>query len=253
MWNIAINTFKEIVRNKFLYLILIFAFIFIIFSISLGKLTIWNDEKIIVDFGLAMIEIFGLVWVLFTGSQLLFKEIEWKTIFLILSKPIKRHEFILWKFLWFSGTILLIILLQSILFLIVLAAKGIPITHLIVFSLLFTYFKLEIVLALVFFLSTFMGNMLTIIIALMVYFLSHSYSILLDMAVRAQNIAVEFLVKGIQLLFPPFEALNIKDSIGSFSNFGVSFFALNTIYALIYLSLLLIWAVYIFNKKRFEN
>jgi hypothetical protein len=61
MLNIAINTFKEIVRNRFLYLILFFAFVFIIFSISLGKLTIGDDEKIIVDFGLAMIEIFGLV------------------------------------------------------------------------------------------------------------------------------------------------------------------------------------------------
>jgi len=99
MFNIALNTFKEIVRNKFLYLILFFAFIFIIFSISLWQLTIWDDNKIIVDFGLAMIEIFWIVWVLFVWSQLLFKEVEWKTIFLILSKPIKRYEFILWKFL----------------------------------------------------------------------------------------------------------------------------------------------------------
>jgi hypothetical protein len=61
MFNIAINTFKEIVRNKFLYLILVFAFAFIIFSILLGKLTIGDDSKVIVDFGLAMIEIFSLL------------------------------------------------------------------------------------------------------------------------------------------------------------------------------------------------
>jgi len=58
MYNIALNTFKEIVRNKFLYLIIFFAFVFIIFSLLLGKLTIGDDQKIIVDFGLAMIEIF---------------------------------------------------------------------------------------------------------------------------------------------------------------------------------------------------
>ena len=79
MWNIALNTFKEIVRNRFLYLILFFAFIFIIFSLALEKLTIGEGDKVIVDFGLAMIEIFGLIGVLFVWSQLLFKEIEGKT------------------------------------------------------------------------------------------------------------------------------------------------------------------------------
>jgi ABC-type transport system involved in multi-copper enzyme maturation permease subunit len=64
-----------------------------------------------------MIEIFGLIGVLFVGSQLLFKEIDGKTIFLILSKPIKRQDFILGKFFGFSGTIALIVLLQAILFL----------------------------------------------------------------------------------------------------------------------------------------
>jgi len=76
MLNIALNTFREIVRNKFLYLIIFFAFAFIIFSFSIGSLTIGDDEKVIVDFGLAMIEIFGLIGVLFVGSQLLFKEVE---------------------------------------------------------------------------------------------------------------------------------------------------------------------------------
>ena len=139
MLNIIINTFKEIVRNKFLYLILFFAFSFILFSLALWKLTIWDDNKIIVDFGLSMIEIFWLVWVLFVWSQLLFKEIEWKTIFLILSKPIKRYEFILWKFFGFSACIFLIVLFQAILFLLVLFFKEIEIDYLIIFSLIFYF------------------------------------------------------------------------------------------------------------------
>ena len=150
MLNITINTFKEIMRNKFLYLILFFAFCFIIFSISLWKLTIWDAEKVIVDFWLSMIEIFGIVWVLFVWSQLLFREIEGKTIFLLLSKPIRRYEFILWKFLGFSLCIFLIIFFQSILFLGVLLLKNIEIDYLIVLSLFFTFLKLEILLSLVF-------------------------------------------------------------------------------------------------------
>jgi hypothetical protein len=58
MFNIALNTFKEIVRNKFLYMIIFFGFVFIIFSLGLGQLTLGDGDKIIVDFGLSMIEIF---------------------------------------------------------------------------------------------------------------------------------------------------------------------------------------------------
>ncbi len=253
MFNIALNTFKEIVRNKFLYLILFFAFVFIAFSILLWKLTIWDDHKVIVDFWLSMIEIFWLVWVLFVWSQLLFKEVEWKTIFLILSKPIKRYEFILWKFLWFSATIFLIILLQSILFLIVLLLKDIEITHLINFSLLFTFFKLEILLGLVFFFSTFMSNMLTILIALMVYFISHSFSVILDIANKTESAVAVYFTEWLQLLFPPFWALNIKDVIWSFTSFSSNFFLFNTIYSIVYLAFILFFTILIFNRKKFEN
>ena len=253
MINIAINTFKEIVRNKFLYLIIFFAFIFIVFSIALWQLTIWDDKKVIVDFWLSMIEIFWLVWVLFVWSQLLFNEIEWKTIFLILSKPIKRYEFIIWKFLWFSATILLIILLQSILFLIVLVIKDIEITHLITFSLLFTFFKLEILLWLVFFFSTFMSNILTILVSLMIYFLSHSFTIMIDIANRTSSTITIYFTKWLQLLFPPFEALNIKDVIWSFTNFSNYYFIFNSFYSIIYLIIILFFTILIFERKKFEN
>lgn len=253
MLNIALNTFKEIVRNKFLYLILVFAFLFIIFSISLWKLTIWDDEKVIVDFWISMIEIFGFVGVLFVWSQLLFKEIEWKTIFLILSKPIKRYEFILWKFLWFSFVIWLIVLLESFLYLGVLLFKWIWIDYLIVFSLIFILLKLLVLVSIVLFLSTFMSTILTIIVAIMVYFLSHSFSLLIDLTMRVQN---EFLViwaKILQLLFPPFEALNIKDYIWSILKLDMFYLFSNTLYAIVYIWVLLLFSVIIFNRKTFER
>jgi len=253
MFNIALNTFREIVRNKFLYLILFFAFVFIIFSISLGKLTIWDDSKVIIDFGLAMIEIFWIIGVLFVWSQLLFKEVEGKTIFLILSKPIKRYEFILWKFLWFSFTIFLIIFFQAILFLAVLFFKNIEIDYLIIWSLIFTFFKLEILLSLVFFLSTFMSNMLTILVAIMIYFLSHSFSLIIHIAEKTKNEIVIYFSKWLQLLFPPLEAINIKDVIWRFKDFSFNYFLFNTFYSLVYLAIILILTVIIFNRKKFER
>lgn len=253
MLNITLNTFREIVRNKFLYMIIFFAFVFILFSITLWTLSMWDDNKIIVDFGMSMIEIFWLIWVLFVWSQLLFKEIEWKTIFLILSKPIKRYEFILWKFLGFSWTIFLIVLFQAILFLGMLLFKDIGIDYLIIWSLIFTFFKLEILLSLVFFLSTFMSNMLTILVSIMIYFLSHSFSLLLTMAERTKNEIAVYFTQGLQLLFPPLEALNIKDVIWNFKDFHFNFFLFNTFYSLVYLAIILTLTVIIFDRKKFEG
>lgn len=253
MWNLTLNTFKEIVRNKFLYLIVVFWLLFILFSISLWKLTLWNDDKIIVDFWLAMIEIFWLIWVLFVWSQLLFKEIEWKTIFLILSKPIKRYEFILWKFFWFGLVLSLILFFQSALFLVVLFVKWIWIDYLILFSILFIYFKLIILIAIVLFLSTFMSNILTIIVSILIYFVSHSFSLLLDLVYRLKIELLTYFTKILQLLFPPFEALNLKDFIWSNVSFSINFFVNNTIYSIVYLVIILTLTSIIFSKKRFEN
>ncbi len=253
MLNIALNTLKEIVRNKFLYLIVFFACVFIIFSLALGKLTIGEGDKVIVDFGLSMIEVFGLIGVLFVGSQLLFKEIEWKTIFLILSKPIKRQDFILWKFFGFSASIFLIVFFQSLLFLFVLLFQSIPISWLIVWSLLFTFFKLEILLAIVFFFSTFMSTMMTIMVSLMVYLIAHSFSLILDLFVKMQDMFLVNCIRIFQLIFPPLEALNIKDVIWTFSEFSTRFFLYNTVYSLLYICIILFFTVQIFSRKTFEN
>ncbi|MCH2188550.1 ABC transporter permease [Candidatus Gracilibacteria bacterium] len=253
MLNIALNTFREIVRNRFLYIIVFFAFFFILFSLLLSNLTLGESEKIIIDFGLGMIEIFGVVGVLFVGSQLLFKEIEGRTIFLILSKPIKRYDFILGKFVGFSAILALLTLAQSILFLIILSIKGLDITLLINMSLVFTWFKLEILLALVIFFSTFMGNMISILATLMVYVLSHSYSLLIDLAIRSKSEVFLLIAQISQLLFPPLEALNTKDSIGFFDGFGFTYFGLNSLYALGYTGLILFLTICIFQRKKFEN
>ena len=253
MWNIAKNTFKEIVRNRFLYLILFFACVFILFSLALGKLTIGESEKVIVDFGLGMIEIFGLIWVLFVGSQLLFKEVEGKTIFLILSKPIKRQDFILGKFLGFSGTIALIVLFQAVLYFGVLLFQGIDISTLMLWAVVFTFLKLEVLLAIVFFFSTFMSNIMTITVSLMVYLISHSFSLILDLFVRMWDAVLFKAIQMFQLIFPPLQALNIKDHIGSFSLFSAEFFLYNFIYALLYITVLLFFTVQIFSRKTFED
>ena len=253
MFNIAFATFRELTRNKVLYLILLFWIALIAFSLSLSTLSLWETSKIVLDFGLAMIEIFGLITVIFVWSQMLFREVDGRNIYLILSKPIARYEFILWKFLGFSAILFVVIVFQSIIFFITLFLSNTPLTIWIVLSIFFIYLKLIILFSLILFLSTFMSSILLIIVTILLYFIAHSISLIIDLAIKSGNTLLVYFTKFLQVVFPNFEALNIKNLVWTVKGFDISFIAANTVYAILYLAVILFFTVLIFNKKQFEN
>lgn len=116
---IAKNTFKEAVRNRILYLILFFALILIGSSIVISQLTIASHEKIIKDVGFTAINLFGVAIAVFVGVSLVYNEIEKKTIYTIVSKPIDRWHFILGKFLGLLMTVYVNLLIMTVFFLFV--------------------------------------------------------------------------------------------------------------------------------------
>ena len=253
MFNIAINTFRELARNKILYMILFFWVLLIVFSLALASLSMGQTDKIVLDFWLAMIEIFWLVSVIFIWSQLIFKEIEWKTIYLILSKPISRYQFILWKFVWFSMILACIVFFQSVIFAWLLIYSKTAITYLIPAAIVFIYFKLILLFAIILFFSTFVSSILSIVLTILIYFISHSLTSIIDMAVHAKSAVMLNIGKVCYLVFPNFEALNIKSAIMSWVKISYQFIAFNMLYALIYLILILGFTIIIFNRKTFEN
>ncbi len=99
MLTIARNTFRENIRDRVLYNLILFALIMIASSIALGQLTIGSEDKVIVDLGLTSISVFGTIIAIFIGIGLVYKEIERRTVHVLLSKPVRRSEFILGKFL----------------------------------------------------------------------------------------------------------------------------------------------------------
>jgi hypothetical protein len=120
--------------------------------------------------------------------------------------------------------------LQALLFIVVLLIKNIPLESLVLLSIVFIYLKLLILVGLVLFFSTFISPILTIIISLLVYFISHTYSLLITLFESLQLQAGIYFTKVFQLLFPPFEALNFKDSIGTFIVYEPMYFVLNGFY-----------------------
>ncbi|MBP2677339.1 MAG: putative transport system, permease component [Deltaproteobacteria bacterium] len=117
--SIAANTFRETIRNKILYAILAFALFIIGMTFFLADLSVGDFARIIADVGLASIHVFGVIMAIFLGISLVSNEVDRKTIFIILSKPVRRFEFILGKTLGLSFTLALTTLaMATVLFLI---------------------------------------------------------------------------------------------------------------------------------------
>jgi Cu-processing system permease protein len=99
IWAVAINTFREAVRDKVLYGVLGFACAVLLLSLALAELSLHQQRRVVLDIGIASISLFSVVIAIFLGSSLLYKEIEKKTLYVILPKPIRRWEFLLGKYL----------------------------------------------------------------------------------------------------------------------------------------------------------
>jgi len=121
---IALNTFREAIRNRILYLLLVFAVALILCAQALSLLTVGSEEKIIKDFGLATIDLFGVLTAVLLGIGLVSREIERRTVYVLLAKPIHRAEFVLGKYAGLVLTLLVNTAIMALCFELLLVAKG---------------------------------------------------------------------------------------------------------------------------------
>ena len=121
---IALNTFREAIRDRILYLLLVFAILVIGVSRLLSLLTVGSEEKIIKDVGLAAISLFGVLTAVFVGVSLVFKEIERRTVYTLLANPVRRWQFVTGKFAGLLAVLSLNVVLMFVALAIVLAWHG---------------------------------------------------------------------------------------------------------------------------------
>ena len=112
VFTIAFNTYREAVRSKILYSILFFGLFLIAFSAALGEFSFYQNERVIKDVGLFALSTFGSLMAVFLGVSFVYKEIERKSIHNILSKPVRRWQYFLGKFLGIVATLYLQLILM---------------------------------------------------------------------------------------------------------------------------------------------
>ena len=124
IYAIALNTYREAVLDRVLFGVLVLAAGVLALTLALGELSLDQQMRVVTDMGLASISMFSVVVAMFLGSSLLYKEIERKTLYVILPKPIARFEFLLGKYSGIVATCAVFIAIMGSLQLIVTAIQA---------------------------------------------------------------------------------------------------------------------------------
>jgi ABC-type transport system involved in multi-copper enzyme maturation permease subunit len=245
------NTFRENLRDKILYNLLLFAVMLMGASILLADLAIMEHHKIIKDIGLAVINLGGIMIAIFVGISLVSKEIERRTIFTIMARPISRAQFILGKYLGLMITLSINLIAMTVVFIGTLWMYRVPIQMSIFQAIELIFVELLLVTAVALFFSTFSSSTLSAIMTLGVYAVGHLTTDMKGVAEKSQNEVITMLMTGLYYLCPNLEALNIKGQAATGVPISLSYQSLATLYGVIYATLLVVAACAIFQRRDF--
>lgn len=247
---IAKNTFKETIRDRILYAILIFALLFIIFTTFLGSISLGEDIRIIKSFGLAGIYLFGMIITIFLGGSLLYKEMQQRTLYFVLSKPVSHTEVMLGKFAGlFSSSTLATIFMALVYLGVVRLASGAFDTPALL-ALFLQILEMSIFVALTIFFSTFSVPLASTIYALMTLYIGHSLPILFE-ATRKSSWIVAHTIQFLYYTFPNLEKFNIRDMVIYQVPIPLLSLISASSYAVLYIALLLYLAILLFRRREF--
>jgi ABC-type transport system involved in multi-copper enzyme maturation permease subunit len=252
---VALNTFREAVRDRVLYNLLFFALVMMAASIIAGQISIGIEETVIATLGLSAISLIGLLIAIFIGVGLVSKEMDKRTLYALLAKPVRRWEFLLGKF----GGLILTLAVNT-------AAMGVGLFLALIYvkptlergeatvfvAVYFIWLKLALVVALALLFSCFTTPLLAILFTAGIYIVGLYVQELRDLPVAVMSPAMTVFTKWLSYLLPNFENFNIMAQAAHSRPVPGSFIAQNTLYAAVYCGIVLTGAVLVFSRRNLK-
>lgn len=251
VYPIALNTFREAIRDRVLYLLLFFALVMIFTSRIASLLTVGEESKIIIDIGLSAISFFGVLMAVLIGITLVSREIEKKTIHNILSKPIRRYQFLLGKYGGLLLTILIMDFIMTLGLLLTLYFKSGRFEFSLLLAMGLFFCELLIITAFAIFFSTFTTPILSSVFTLAVYVVGHLSWNLLALKERIASFWGKALCTLLYYLLPNLENFNIKNEVVHQLSVGWKTVFLAIGYGISYSVVILLLATLIVQRKDF--
>jgi ABC-type transport system involved in multi-copper enzyme maturation permease subunit len=252
---VALNTFREAVRDRVLYNLVSFAFVMMAASIIVGQISIGIEETVIVTLGLSAISLIGLLISIFIGVGLVSKEMDKRTLYALLAKPVRRWEFLLGKF---GGLVLTLAVNTAAMGLgLILALMYVKQTlekgdATVVVAVYFIWLKLALVVALALLFSCFTTPLLAILFTAGIYIAGLYVQELRDLPKEVMSPGMAAFTKWFSYLLPNFENYNIMAMAAHDRSVPVLFILQNTLYTVLYCTVVLTGAMLVFSRRNLK-
>ena len=252
---IARNAFREAVRDRVLYNLVLFVLLLTGAAIFIGELSGGQERKIIVDLGLSAMLLFGVFIAIFVGVGLVYKEIERRTIYTIFAKPVTRGEFIVGKYLGLCLTLLVNVLVMGTgvsLALIYVSRGWDPLALSIWPAILLIYVELMILTGVALLFSSFSSPALSALLTFFIFIIGHFSADLKGLATSMGSTGARWLFGGLYYLLPNLANLSYITPAAHGQLPEATHFGAAVLYSLIYIAVILSAATLIFSRRNFK-
>ena len=251
---IAANTFREAVRDRVLYNLIAFALLLTGAAILVGQISIDIEKLVVINLGLTAVALFGVVIAIFVGIGLVSKEIEKRTLYTVLSRPVRRWEFIVGKFFGLAGTLVVNTFFMGVgvFFALLYVAHRLqkPDSWVLV-ALYFIVLQFLIMTALALLFSSFSSPLMSAVFAFALFVIGSFAEDLRGFAAMAKGVT-HYLASAAAYLIPNLSALNVISSVAHGQAVSSQLILYNTLYATTYTAMALSGAVLIFEHRNLK-
>jgi ABC-type transport system involved in multi-copper enzyme maturation permease subunit len=252
IWAIAANSFREVIRDRILYFIGFFALLMAFAWRLLPEIAVGTDEKIFLDLGLAAIGLLGVIVAVFVGTGLINKEIDKRTILVLIPKPLSRAEFILGKHLGLSGVLAVMLGVMLVIYLLMLLGMKVSFQALpLIVSVFYLGLELILIAAVAIAFGVFTSSILATLMTFGVYLMGHISKDLIQLGIISKNPNILAITKNIYLILPDLERLNFRNEAVYGLLPSADVLIGNALYSLVYTGLLLGISIFIFSRRQF--
>ncbi len=247
---IARNTFKETIRDRILYSLLAFAVLAIAGSWLAGSVSLGQETRVIQNFGLTAMLVFLLVITIFIGTQLVYREVERKTIYMVLTKPVSRDAFYLGKFLGLALTLTVVTAVMGAAFLGLVALKTNTVSAIQVVAIGLMLFEAWLLTAVGMLFSSFTAPLSSAIYTFCLALIGHASTVLLAISEKSAPI-VGSIIQFVYYVFPNLEKFNLRNEVVFGAPVDWVFVGWGAAYAVVYTGALLLFGIAIIRRHEF--
>lgn len=249
---LARNTFREGVRDRLFVIIGVFAVAILAASFIIGPLSLGEQTRITQDLGLASISVLTFLIAILIGTGIVYREIERKTIYTVLSKPVSRWKFIIGKFLGLNALVAVLVLGMAVVLMIVNTAVTRSFQPGLLTAIFLIWMELVLLTALSVLMSTLCSPILGAIFTFLLYVAGHTSADLKELASRFGTASVKAGATFAYYVLPNLEYLNVKSKVIHGVHVDGTYVAFATSYALLYTVIFLTLAIMVFQRREFR-